>query len=523
MKYSLENLADAEPGFSDFYRTAELELNYVINPRLRLSQAEIDYLIQYVIAARPDQYRRLTQTLPGLPNDGVGCLFDRSVLNEPIIPLPIYEVNEWYRDIRRQWVSGVLAVPPDLKNRFAVEEARRSELEIALFFIKKLGDVRLRDCLSNEEKLALPKNKVSELDVCETIVRLSAHIPDLVISKDVDGALKRPRLTPKGWAVLWHIVDSSRGDHIERQLSRTITDHYGLPDARSYQFLPWKYWTEVGDFPFPPFDLWEERQHGLDNLGLSPINVRSQYKRCGWTDYIKLRNWLIEKHGIDPYEFAAIELDFQSHLGRDFLSKSNAVSDWQAIVLARFFWQDHCLLYDELEQEAGRLLSRVRDAIGRCDPEINPYIFGQAVLELKRALYSDPLMFMVFYSLIFVPKRLLAIRGNSSAKLDERQLKIQPKRGRPFKVGRLAIRYICKPIVDLLRKYNFTFPDKYEMAAKLLNALALTEVYDQSKTGEEIRTGIGSIVDARKVGKSGFVTKGARVLWAQLRGGVDTR
>jgi hypothetical protein len=73
-------------------------------------------------------------------------------------------------------------------------------------------------------------------------------------------------------------------------------------------------------------------------------------------------------------------------------------------------------------------------------------------------------------------------------------------------------------LVNLLQDHGITFPNDYEWAAKMLNALALHKVYDPSKTGEEVRTGIGSVVSTRQRSKSGFISRGAKVLYQELRG-----
>lgn len=472
MRYHFRTIAEESSMSPDLFVEDEGDFNEVVNPSIDIPQDVLDFLVS----------DRL-QIIPFMPS----------------------LVNDWYYERTRE--MRLSCYKSSISN-VSQEYAYLSELDSALEFIEKEGNISLRECLCDNERSLISKDKFGEDVIWNEIIRLSDIIDSLVLSPKIDEALDRPRLTPRGFAAYWFLVDTVRPKYADEQLDRAICDWYHLPSTDSYSFLPWKYLTEMSEKISGHSEIWDNREELLKGIRLKPINHKLVRGDHDWIKYIEVRDALYG-NGVRAGAFAEIETNFVVRLKNDLIAKNSVLRNSSTVVFGKLFQSDKPCLYEAILEQCKTILMNI------CKSSDDQHLRSFYANQLKNVLDTDLLAFAAFYNYVFIPHKLVELCGRAAAKYAGRDVPSVPKPGRPIKNAKTAILPFRRAVVEILQSHGVYHP--FDKAAKLLNALANSEVYSERSVGELDLSDSVSIEDPSRSSQMGYLTKGGKVLYNELR------
>ncbi len=299
---------------------------------------------------------------------------------------------------------------------------------------------------------------ILQLDVCD-----NHSVNGLMWVWPTEGPLIYPHLTPKGRAVFWMLFEDNIWSS-RRELDRVISDSYSLSPAEGYEFVLWKY---IGRFFshhyfLPDHEIWSYSKI-LRPLGLNPINPVIAYREhLPWKYNYRIRPRLI-RLGIDPCALSEVEEKYVRYLTSDYEYKHNLLQSNLLFVVARIIKEENPDLVAELRK---RIRWLFKQALIKKNPGI---LREQACKQLKNALLSDPLLYAVCYSMVYLPEYVVGGYQNTPK-----------KRGPKTSDKRLAASAVLVDLVEVIRDSKSAYP--FDTAAKVLNSLADYDIYSRFRS-----------------------------------------
>lgn len=268
-------------------------------------------------------------------------------------------------------------------------------------------------------------------------------------------------LTPKGRAV-YTLLDSHETPRFrEMTLTKPVSEVFSLPPGDSYEFLSWELYERfLFDIEHASWDheVWQFESL-LRPLGLLPIHPADEFSYSFARKYRNRYRPALISQGVDSDRLFALEEKFSGVISSDFESKRDILGNNILFVVARVICEERPDLAKSLILKCRILLKACRDSVE------DTLLFEQSCNQLKSTLRDDPIMYILFYDMVY-----------DAAIVIEDYEKTAPKRGRKKLPKKLAADAVLCELVDLLRKSKVRYP--YDRAARVINLLANEILYE---------------------------------------------